>query len=128
VGRAGGVQRAEDRAPRPAIRTTSPLTVDTVLMLLLALPQLLHGDDVDDCGVVDFIVLVPADEHEVVRLSRSVNHALVPVELAIELAGEADFSKRSIAAHLLWDRCEDAPDDVPLGVLGRLARPTQEDW
>jgi hypothetical protein len=35
---------------------------------------------------------------------------------------------RSTAAFLLWDRAEVAPGDVPLGVLGRLALPADEDW
>lgn len=29
---------------------------------------------------------------------------------------------------MLWDRAEVAPEAVPLGLLGRLARPATEDW
>lgn len=53
---------------------------------------------------------------------------LVSIELIEELASSPDFSVRSTAAVLLWDRAEVAPADVPLGILGRLARPADEDW
>jgi hypothetical protein len=52
---------------------------------------------------------------------------LVPIEFVEELAGQSDFSKRSSAAALLWDRAAMSPGDVPLGLLGRLAAPS-EDW
>ncbi len=32
------------------------------------------------------------------------------------------------AAFLLWDLAEASPGQVPLGILGRLARPADEDW
>jgi predicted flap endonuclease-1-like 5' DNA nuclease len=54
--------------------------------------------------------------------------SLVPIEAIEELAGSADYSTRSIAATLLWDRAKVAPADVPLGLLGRLALPAREDW
>lgn len=54
--------------------------------------------------------------------------SLISHELIEELASSDDFSVRSTAAALLWDRAEVAPGDVPLGVLGRLAQPTDEDW
>ena len=53
---------------------------------------------------------------------------LVSAELIEELASSDDFSARSIAAQLLWDRAEVAPGDVPLGLLGKLALPSKEDW
>jgi hypothetical protein len=53
---------------------------------------------------------------------------LVSAELIEELSSSDDFSTRSIAAHLLWDRAEVAPGDVPLGLLGKLALPSEEDW
>lgn len=39
-----------------------------------------------------------------------------------------DFTTRSCAAMIMWDRAVAAPDSVPLGLLGRLALPNQEDW
>lgn len=53
---------------------------------------------------------------------------LISGELIEELASSHGFSVRSTAAILLWDRAEVAPRDVPLGVLGRLALPADEDW
>jgi len=53
---------------------------------------------------------------------------LVPVEMIEELASAEDTTQRMAAALLLWDRAEIAPDQVPLGVLGRLALPATEDW
>ena len=54
--------------------------------------------------------------------------SLVPIEAIEELAGDEDVAKRMSAAMLLWDRAEVAPDEVPLGLLGRLALPSTEDW
>jgi CAP12/Pycsar effector protein, TIR domain len=54
--------------------------------------------------------------------------SLVPISIAEELAESDDFTVRSTAAHLLWDRAEVAPGEIPLGLLGRLARPATEDW
>jgi hypothetical protein len=54
--------------------------------------------------------------------------SLVSDDLIEELANSGDFAKRSIAATLLWDRAEVAPHEVPLGLLGRLALPSTEDW
>lgn len=54
--------------------------------------------------------------------------SLISAELIEELAASDDFSVRSSAAILLWDRAEVAPGEVPLGVLGRLALPADEDW
>jgi len=45
-----------------------------------------------------------------------------------ELANSEDFTKRSSAAMLLWERAEVAPAEVPLGLLGRLLLPSSEDW
>jgi hypothetical protein len=53
---------------------------------------------------------------------------LVPLEAIEELANAEDHAKRMSAAMLLWDRAEAAPDDVPVGLLGRLALPSAEDW
>jgi hypothetical protein len=54
--------------------------------------------------------------------------SLIDIDIIEELANSNDFSKRSSAAILLWDRAEAAPATVPLGLLGRLARPATEDW
>ena len=54
--------------------------------------------------------------------------SLVPVDVIEELAASNDFSVRSVAAYLMWDRAEIAPAEVPLGLLGRLALPSTEDW
>lgn len=53
---------------------------------------------------------------------------LVSVEMIEELADSEDFTKRSSAAMLLWELAEVAPAEVPLGLLGRLAIPSSEDW
>jgi hypothetical protein len=54
--------------------------------------------------------------------------SLLPIEAIEELATEDDIAKRMSAAMLLWDRAEVAPEEVPLGLLGRLALPSTEDW
>jgi len=53
---------------------------------------------------------------------------LVPIDLIEDLANAQDHAKRMSAAMLLWDRATVAPNDVPLGLLGRLAQPATEDW
>ena len=54
--------------------------------------------------------------------------ALVPVEMAETLATHPEYLARSCAANLLRDRATVAPGDVPVGLLGRLASPSMEDW
>jgi hypothetical protein len=54
--------------------------------------------------------------------------SLIGTGMIEALANSSDFSTRSSAATLLWDRAEAAPATVPLGLLGRLARPATEDW
>ncbi len=54
--------------------------------------------------------------------------ALVSVEMIEMLAGHPTYPARSCAANLLRDRAIVAPLDVPLGLLGRLASPSTEDW
>jgi hypothetical protein len=44
------------------------------------------------------------------------------------LAAGAEYPARACAANLLRDRAVVAPLDVPLGILGRLASPSGEDW
>ena len=53
---------------------------------------------------------------------------LVKVEIVQALATSDDFSLRSSAAVLLWQWAEASPGQVPLALLGQLARPTIEDW
>lgn len=59
-------------------------------------------------------------------------HRIDPAMLSFsaieDLAASQDFSVRSTAAAILWDRAEASPGDVPLALLGRLARPADEDW
>jgi hypothetical protein len=43
-------------------------------------------------------------------------------------ATSSDFALRSCAANLLWDLALTKPGDVPLGLLGRLICPSNEDW
>ena len=54
--------------------------------------------------------------------------SLISIDAIESLARSPDFTARSCAAYLLWDRAEVAPNDVPLGLLGRLALPAREDW
>ncbi len=53
---------------------------------------------------------------------------LVPITIIEELANAEDFTKRSSAAMMLWERAEVAPAEIPLGLLGKLAVPSREDW
>lgn len=69
--------------------------------------------------------------HRAGSLLEAVNRldpSLVSLEVVEDLANSSEFTKRSIAATLLWDRAEVAPHEVPLGLLGRLAKPSTEDW
>lgn len=52
---------------------------------------------------------------------------LVPYELIEEMTLSPVFSVRSCAAVLLWDKAKTFPGEVPLDLIGRLARP-DEDW
>ena len=54
--------------------------------------------------------------------------SLVSAEMIEMLAAHPDYPPRACAANLLRDRAIVAPLDVPLGVLGRLASPSAEDW
>jgi hypothetical protein len=54
--------------------------------------------------------------------------SLVSAEMIEALAADPEYPPRSCAARLLRDRAVAAPFDVPLGVLGRLAWPSAEDW
>lgn len=71
------------------------------------------------------------DVHKAVLVLEAIGQidsTLISMELIEELADADDTTKRMTAALLLWDRAEVAPADVPLGLLGRLARPAVEDW
>jgi hypothetical protein len=70
-------------------------------------------------------------EHKATTIVEAVGQlepALVSVELIEELAAAKSTTQRMVAAVLLWDRAEIAPEQVPLGILGRLALPAREDW
>ncbi|MPZ28204.1 MAG: hypothetical protein GEV12_17790 [Micromonosporaceae bacterium] len=53
---------------------------------------------------------------------------LVPLDRIAELATSAEVPKRIAAIFVLWDLAEAAPGLVPLGIVGRLAKPAEEDW
>lgn len=53
---------------------------------------------------------------------------LVPMTIAERLSHASDFSARASSAHLIWDRVLASPGEVPVPVLGRLLRPSREDW
>jgi hypothetical protein len=57
-----------------------------------------------------------------------VDHSLVPPDVIEELSLSPITEHRIIAIFLLWDLAEASPGQVPLGILGRLARPADEDW
>ncbi len=54
--------------------------------------------------------------------------SLVSIEMIDMLAAHPRYLPRSCAANLLRDRAIVAPLDVPIEILGRLARPHREDW
>jgi hypothetical protein len=54
--------------------------------------------------------------------------ALVSIEMVEALATHPGYLARSCAANVLRDRTTVAPGDVPVGMLGRLASPSMEDW
>ncbi len=69
--------------------------------------------------------------HRASALLEAINRldpTLVPLEIVEELAVSEDHAKRTSAAMILWDRAVVAPADVPVGLLGRLALPSIEDW
>jgi hypothetical protein len=94
-----------------------------------------QGDSVAAYGELSMAtVKASADGDEIHRASsvlEAINRldpSLLSHDLIEELGAAEEASKRMSAAMLLWDRAEVAPGDVPLGVLGRLARPATEDW
>ncbi len=73
-----------------------------------------HGDELVACSLVE-----AADR---------LDPALVGTAMIETLASSRDFSLRSCAAVLLWQKAQNAPYQVPISILGRLARPASEDW
>ncbi len=65
--------------------------------------------------------------HVIEGLAR-IDHSLVLPEAIEELSISTVTEHRISATFLLWDLAEVSPGQVPLGVLGRLARPADEDW
>jgi hypothetical protein len=57
-----------------------------------------------------------------------IDHTLVSPQAIEELSLSPETTHRIAAVDLLWDLAEAAPGMVPLGLLGRLARPNDEDW
>ena len=91
----------------------------------------------DQEAVVDEIVWIATttEDHERELLACSLLEAadrldptLVKIEIVEAMATAGDFTLRSSAAVLLWQWAETSPGRVPLALLGRLARPTTEDW
>lgn len=138
------------RSPEPALSvSTEPVSVDDLI-------DGVHLGDHDEAGrrsyqllaiesresqraVVDrlirFIITTPSTGGDEVHRASSVLEAinrldssLISTDAIERLARSPDFTARSCAAYLLWDRAEVAPNEVPLGLLGRLARPAREDW
>ena len=64
----------------------------------------------------------------VLQVTSGLDAALVPTEMIELLASRPGYLPRSCAADLLLDRAAAAPLDVPVELLGRLARPHTEDW
>jgi hypothetical protein len=62
------------------------------------------------------------------RAVAGLDTTLVPDEMIEELAAHRGYQARACAALLLRDRATVAPLDVPVAVLGRLAKPGTEDW
>lgn len=57
-----------------------------------------------------------------------IDHSLVPLDAIEELSLSPVTEHRIVAIFLLEDLAQSMPGQVPLGVLGRLARPADEDW
>ena len=53
---------------------------------------------------------------------------MVPNEMIEAMAAHPGYPARACAANLLRERATAAPFDIPVEVLGRLARPGSEDW
>ena len=142
----GVLAREPEPAPAPS---TDPATVDDLVAglglgdhdkaTLRAYAILVNETRESQKAVVDrvvrFLEASVWDDNTKALVAGSVLEAisrldpsLVSLEAIEQLANAGDFSTRSTAANLLWDRAEVAPNDVPLGLLGRLALPAGEDW
>jgi hypothetical protein len=62
------------------------------------------------------------------RAVAGLDAGLVGGEMVEALAGGPGYPARACAAGLLLDRAVLAPLEIPLEILGRLARPSAEDW
>jgi hypothetical protein len=137
------------REPEPSPPTsTEPATVDDLIDGLLlgdhdratrrSYELLLTESRSSQHAVVDrlvrFLVTTSSTGGDEVHRASSVLEAInrfdssLTIETIEDLASSRDFTTRSSAATMLWDRAEVAPDEVPLGLLGRLALPSREDW
>jgi hypothetical protein len=142
----GVLAREPEPAPAPS---TDPATVDDLIADLglgdhdkatrRAYAILINETGESQKAVVDrvvqFVQAGVSEDNTKVLVAGSVLEAisrldssLVSMEAIEQLANAGDFSTRSTAANLLWDRAEVAPNDVPIGLLGRLAIPAGEDW
>jgi hypothetical protein len=57
-----------------------------------------------------------------------IDHSLLLPDAIEELSLSPVTEHRITAIFVLWDLAEASPGQVPLGILGRLARPANEDW
>lgn len=57
-----------------------------------------------------------------------IDHSLVPLSAIEELSLSPVTEHRIVAIFLLEDLSDSMPGQVPLGLLGRFARPADEDW
>jgi hypothetical protein len=85
-------------------------------------------------SLVEFVLASSTDEDDffiatalLESLSRLDQSIISGIDLE-RLALNSDHAVRSCAANLLWDLALTKPGDVPLGLLGRLIDPTNEDW
>ena len=102
-----------------------------VYRLLRQVPTADHPRVVDE--LVKFATETSDGREELIACSLleaadRVEPSLVGTALIENLASSDDFSLRSCAAFLLWQKAENAPEQVSISILGRLARPATEDW
>ena len=84
--------------------------------------------------LTQMILEMPSDSDELhpalmlcEEVARMDNEAM-PIYLIERMAQSDSFTVRASAATHLWNMSLVAPGRVPLGLLGRLARPNDEDW
>jgi Holliday junction resolvase-like predicted endonuclease len=99
----------------PLSRQSQEAVVDEIARIAMTT----SSDSSDERGFVACSLLEAADR---------LDPTLVKFDVVETMATAADFSLRCSAAVLLWQWAETNPGRVPVALLGRLARPTAEDW